>query len=134
MPKKILVVDDDSSLVFTMQQILEKNGYEVRTAADTAQAQQVLDQGFQPDGMILDVLMHGKAEGIIFARQLRKDPAHKNIPILMLTCMSDVTGYRPIKDDPRDPVFLPVEMYLEKPVAPAKLLKKVEELLATATA
>lgn len=130
MSRKILLVDDDCALVGLMREVLEDNHYEVRTAACAAEAETVLNDGFQPDGMILDVLMNGKAEGLIFARQLRKSQQHKHIPILMLTCMSEATGFRPIKDDPRDEIFLPVDIYLEKPVPPAKLLKKLEELIA----
>jgi CheY-like chemotaxis protein len=129
MPRKILLIDDDPDMVLSVRLILENRGYEVHTAANAAEAEAVLARGIQPDGMILDIMMSGKGEGIIFARKVRKNAAYKHIPILMLTGMREATGYYPIKDDPRDPTFLPVDIYLEKPVLPDALLKKVEELL-----
>ena len=47
----------------------------------------------------------------------------------MLTGMRQATGFRPIQEDPRDPAFLPVEVFLEKPVLPEVLLKKLKEML-----
>lgn len=127
----ILLIDDDRDFVLSVKLILENNGYEVHTAANAAEAEAVLDKGVRPDGMILDVMMSGRGEGMIFARKIRKNAAYKDIPILMLTGMRNATGFGPIKDDPRDPVFLPVDIYLEKPVLPDTLLKKLEEMLAS---
>lgn len=129
MTHKILMIDDDPDFVSAVKLILENAGYEVHTAANAAEAEAVLDKGFRPDGMILDVMMSGKGEGIIFARRIRKNATHKHIPILMLTGMREATGFQPIKEDPRDPVFLPVDIYLEKPVKPEILLKKLEQML-----
>jgi CheY-like chemotaxis protein len=130
MGHKIIVIDDDVDFAAQVKLALEAKGYEVLTAASAAAAMSVLDGGFEPDGMILDVMMGGRAEGMIFARRLRKIERHRSIPILMLTGMREATGFGPIKDDPRDPVFLPVDLFLEKPVKQEQLLAKVEELLA----
>jgi CheY-like chemotaxis protein len=129
MTQTILMIDDDRDFVSAVKLILENAGYNVHTAANAAEAEAVLDQGIRPDGMILDVMMSGKGEGIIFARKIRKDSSRKDIPILMLTGMREATGFQPIKDDPRDPVFLPVDIYLEKPVRPEILLKKLAQML-----
>lgn len=131
MPQTILLIDDDRDFVSMVKLILENKGYKVHTAANAAAAEAVLERGVRPDGMILDILMGGKGEGFIFARKIRKNVAHRDIPILMLTGMREATGFRPIKDDPRDPVFLPVDVYLEKPVLPETLLNKLEEMLAS---
>ncbi|MBI5481781.1 MAG: response regulator transcription factor [Deltaproteobacteria bacterium] len=130
MARKILVIDDDPDLVAMIKLGLEAKGFEVATAASGKDAMAVLDGGFGPDGIVLDVMMAGRADGMIFARQLRKNAAHKHIPILMLTGMREATGFGPIKDDPRDPVFLPVDVFLEKPIKRDVLLAKIEELLA----
>jgi len=129
MAETILFVDDDRDFVAMVKLILESKGYKVHTAANAAGAEAVLNQGIRPDGMILDVMMSGKGEGIIFARKIRKNAATKDIPILMLTGMRQATGFRPIQEDPRDPAFLPVEVFLEKPVLPEVLLKKLKEML-----
>ena len=129
MAETILLIDDDRDFASMVKLILEDKGYKVYTAANATDAEAVLERGVRPDGMILDVMMAGKGEGFIFARKIRKNAAYKNIPILMLTGMRQATGFQPVKDDPRDPVFLPVDAYLEKPVLPETLLKKIEELL-----
>jgi CheY-like chemotaxis protein len=129
MAETILFVDDDRDFVAMVKLILESKGYKVHTAANAAEAEDVLDKGIRPDGMILDVMMSGKGEGFIFARKIRKNAAYKDIPILMLTGMRQATGFRPIQEDPRDPTFLPVDVYLEKPVLPEVLLTKLGEML-----
>jgi len=129
MAATILLVDDDRDFVSMVKLILENKGYLVHTAANATEAEAILEKGVQPDGMILDVMMSGKGEGFIFARKLRKNEAYKKIPILMLTGMRQSTGFSPIQDDPRDPTFLPVDVYLEKPVLPETLLSKLEEML-----
>jgi CheY-like chemotaxis protein len=129
MAAKILLIDDDRDFVSMVKLILENKGYIVHTARNAADAEGILDKGIRPDGMILDVMMGGKGEGLIFARKIRKNAAYKEIPILMLTGMRQVTGFQHIQDDPRDPVFLPVDVYLEKPVLPEVLLQKLEEML-----
>ncbi len=129
MAETLLLIDDDRDFVSMVKLILESKGYKVHTAASAADAEAVLDKGLRPDGIILDVMMSGKGEGFIFARKMRKNEAYKAVPILMLTGMRQATGFQPIKEDPRDPVFLPVDIYLEKPVLPETLLNKIEEML-----
>jgi|MudIll2142460700_1097286.scaffolds.fasta_scaffold586914_2 CheY-like chemotaxis protein len=129
MTQTILMIDDDRDFVSAVQLILENAGYKVHTAANAGEAEAALDKGVRPDGMILDVMMSGRGEGIIFARKIRKNASYKDIPILMLTGMREATGFQPIKDDPRDSVFLPVDIYLEKPVRPEVLLAKLEQML-----
>ncbi|MBI4703048.1 MAG: response regulator [Deltaproteobacteria bacterium] len=130
MASRILIVDDDADFVAMTKLALEAAGYEVGAAVSGDDAMTVLDGGFKADGMILDVMMAGRADGMIAARKLRKHPTYKSIPILMLTGMRQATGFAPIKDDPRDPVFLPVDVFLEKPVTREKLVAAVQDLLA----
>jgi CheY-like chemotaxis protein len=129
MARKVLVIDDDADLVAMIKMALEGHGFEVAAATSGEAALQVLDGGFRADGLVLDVMMAGRADGIIFARKLRKNDKYKSIPILMLTGMREATGYGPLKDDPRDPVFLPVDVFLEKPIKQADLVARMDEML-----
>jgi len=130
MGKRLLLIDDDADLVATIKTVLEAKGYEVATADSGESALKVLEAGPQPDAMVLDVMMAGRGDGLIFARRVRKLDAFKAIPIVMLTGMRAATGFGPIQDDPRDPVFLPVDVFLEKPVKPNVLLANIEAVLA----
>jgi len=124
---KILLVDDDIDFVFIQKAFLEKEGFQVVTAGDKF-------AGFErakaekPDLAILDVMMTTDQEGFEMAREMRKDPLLKDIPIIMLTSVDSVTGLN-LKEMANDPKWLPVDSYLEKPVQPQKLLDEIKRLL-----
>jgi CheY-like chemotaxis protein len=63
------------------------------------------------------------------SRELKKDPQFKDMPILILTAVKTRTGIN-FKSTAGDPVWLPVDGYLDKPVEPEKLLTKVKTLLS----
>ncbi|HNQ59515.1 MAG TPA: response regulator [Bacteroidales bacterium] len=124
---KILLVDDDIDFVFIQKAFLEKEGFQVITAGDKF-------AGFEraraekPDLAILDVMMTTDQEGFEMAREMRKDPQLKDIPIIMLTSVDSVMGLN-LKEMANDPKWLPVDSYLEKPVQPQKLLDEIKRLL-----
>jgi len=82
----------------------------------------------KPDLAILDVMMTTDQEGFEMAREMRKDPQLKDIPIIMLTSVDSVMGLN-LKEMANDPKWLPVDSYLEKPVQPQKLLDEIKRLL-----
>ncbi|MDI6727003.1 MAG: response regulator, partial [Smithellaceae bacterium] len=79
-----------------------------------------------PDLIVLDVMMTTHSEGFDVSRELRKVPATKNTPIIMLTSVNTTV---PFKFEP-DATYLPVNIFLEKPVSPADLLLQIEAILA----
>ena len=124
----ILLVDDDPDFVEITTAILETKQYHVRSAGDP-------DEGFAklgeeiPDLLILDVMMGRGAGGFVMARKIRKDSRYDKMPILMLTSMTEQTGF----DIPGQRIsekFLPVDDYIEKGLKPHELLEKVEQQLA----
>lgn len=125
--KKVLIIDDDTDFVEATKVVLEVK-YQVIVAYNGEEGRQKLKEE-KPDLIILDMIMGRKGEGFIFSREMRKNPEFSHIPILMLTGMREQTGFFPIQDDPRHPKFLPVDEFIEKPIEPQDLLKKVEELL-----
>ncbi len=131
--QKILIIDDDPDIVEAMRMPLEANDYEVISAScGTDGLQLAKDQ--TPDLIILDVMMETDTEGFHVAYELRSEgpdsdyKACREIPILMITAISQKKGmnFSPEKDD----TFLLVDGFIEKPVQPGDLLKKVAELLA----
>jgi CheY-like chemotaxis protein len=128
---RILLVDDDPDFVEITKAILETKQYQVQSAGDP-------DEGFArleeevPDLLILDVMMGRGAGGFVMARKIRKDPRFDQMPILMLTSMTEQTGF----DIPGQRIsekFLPVDDYVEKGLKPHDLLNKVEQQLAKKT-
>ena len=119
---KVLIVDDDPDIVEAGKLILEKEGYEVRSAANREDGMTAIE-GFQPDLVILDVMMEQPDDGIAMAQKLRRDGFAK--PILMLTSVGKASGLRIGQDDD----LVPVDDFQEKPIEPQKLVKKVGDLL-----
>jgi len=125
--KLVLVIDDDADLVASTQVVLEASNFIVDSAANPEEGRMKIKQN-PPALIILDIMMEGKGAGIIFARQLRRDPQTAKIPILMLTGMTEQTGFS-FPGNKTDPRWLPVDEYVEKPVDPAILVQKVKNLL-----
>jgi DNA-binding response OmpR family regulator len=119
---KILVVDDDPDVVEACKLFLGREHHQVEFACSRPEGMKAL-AAFQPDLLILDVIMEQPDDGIAMARELRRQGFAA--PILMLTSMSRVAGMSFGKDND----LLPVDAFLEKPVDPPTLLKKVGELL-----
>jgi len=126
--EKILIVDDDVDLTKALQVILESEHYTVITAADRTEGMEKIRTD-KPDLVILDVMMSTWQDGFEMSRELKKDPQYKNIPILILTAVKDRTGIG-FKSTAGDPVWLPVDGFLDKPVEPQFLLAEVEKLIS----
>lgn len=84
--KKILVVDDESSLVQLCQIVLENAGFEVRGAYSGKQALNLLKDEM-PDLILLDVMMPGM-NGIELCREIRNKRKGKRVHIVMYTADS----------------------------------------------
>ena len=124
----ILLVDDDPDFVEITTAILETKQYQVRSAGDPDEGFTKLEEEI-PDLLILDVMMGRGAGGFVMARKIRKDSRFDQVPILMLTSMTEQTGF----DIPGQRIsekFLPVDDYVEKGLKPHELLQKVEQQLA----
>jgi len=117
--KKVLIADDEQDILDILQFNLVAEGYTVETANNGAVAIEKAKL-FQPDLIILDVMMPGKT-GIEVCSVLRLLPAFKSTLIIFLTAMSDdsaeVKGLEIGADD-----------YLKKPIRPKVLMSKVNSL------
>ncbi len=125
--QKILVVDDDADLCDSLKVVLEQAGYDTQTATSRAEGMEKI-RTQQPDLIILDVMMETWQDGFEMSRDLKRDPRLKDTPILMLTSIEEITGVE-LKSSVGDPVWLPVDRFLDKPVAPDTLLVEVRKLL-----
>lgn len=118
---KILIVDDDYSLLDQIRQILTGQRYIVETASDGEEALDRLSE--TPfDAIILDVMMP-KIDGLTVLEQARK--AGIDTPVIMLTAKGDV-------DDRVKGLNLGADDYLAKPFSLDELLARVRALLRRA--
>ena len=122
---KILLVDDDPDFVSATKIVLETK-YEVVVASEGEEGIKKAREE-NPDLIILDVIMPVK-DGFSAAEQLKKDPQLSEIPIIMLTSYSQQKGNTNIPVSKG--MTLEAEDYVDKPVKPEELLKRVEALLS----
>jgi CheY-like chemotaxis protein len=123
---KILVVDDDPEFIEVTRMILESNGYEVASASDGKQSLEAMRQD-KPDLVILDVMMSSVLDGLSVCHEMRAEPDLKDIPVIMVS--SIISGPH-ASLFPTDE-YIPIDVWISKPMDPDDLLKKVRKLLGT---
>lgn len=115
--KKVLIVDDEPSIVTLLTFNLEKEGYQVTSASDGLEGYELaLTQPF--DFLILDVMLPN-LDGIEITRKLRQEKIET--PILVLTA----------KDDPIDRILgleIGADDYLTKPFSPREVLARMKAI------
>ena len=125
---KILLIDDDIDFVEATKIVLESKPYEVVVAYEGEEGLRKAREE-KPDLVILDVIMPVK-DGFTAAEQLKKDPQLNKIPILMLTAFAEKGGETSIATSRG--LTLEAEDYIDKPVSPEELLRRVEKHLKQA--
>jgi len=120
MAKRILIVEDDPSLLRAVSYILEKEGYEVLTAMNGLEGL-TKAKGENPDLLILDVMLPG-IDGFEVCHRLRAESQTAQLPILMLSAKGQAA-------DRSTGLQVGANEYLTKPVERLVLLGKVEDLL-----
>lgn len=118
---KILIVEDDKELSLLFQKVLEKSGYQVKSASDGAQALEVLDREYI-DLIISDIMMP-VMDGYELVSELRS--AGYQIPVLMITAKSSF-------DDMRQGFLSGSDDYMVKPVNVNEMVLRVGALLRRA--
>jgi len=118
--KQILIVEDEKPIRDMIAFGLKRAGYEVREAEDCQAARiQVTDQA--PDLVLVDWMLPDMS-GLELTRLLKKDPATKDLPVIMLTARAEeedkVRGLEGGADD-----------YITKPFAPRELLARIKAVL-----
>jgi len=117
---RVLIVEDESSIAELIAVNLRHNGFEPIWSEDGESAQREID-ALLPDLILLDWMLPGQS-GLVLARQWRKDPRTKAIPILMLTARGDepdkVAGLDAGADD-----------YITKPFSTQEMLARIRAVL-----
>lgn len=120
MKKRILIVDDEPSILETIKFHLEMNDYDILSATDGMEALK-LARSKGPDLILLD-LMLPLMDGYKVCKMLKMDRRYKDIPVIMLTAkagsVDEVEGYQSGAD-----------AYIKKPFDLEALSSVVEEML-----
>ena len=145
--KEILIVDDNEANVIFLSQIVEDIGHRFRVARDGTEANVAIKER-RPDLVLLDLMMPRKS-GITVFQEMKEDPDLKEIPIIIVTGASEVTGVdlqtgeevpkKTYEDDVarRFGAVLHEKMkgltpdgFIEKPIDPKLLSEKIHKLLS----
>src|SRR6185437_5894356 len=116
----ILVVEDEPAIVELLRVNLVDAGYDVREAPDAETAQRSINEAL-PELVLLDCMLPGQS-GLTLARQLRRDPRTRALPIIMLTARAEeadkIAGLEAWVDD-----------YVTKPFSPRELKARIKAVL-----
>jgi two-component system phosphate regulon response regulator PhoB len=145
--RQVLIVEDQEEAVLFVSQILLDNDYDYQVARNGVDALAAMRQN-RPDLVLLDVMMPRKS-GINVFREMKNDPDLKDIPIVVVTGASQVTGVdlhtgkEAPKQDEGDVVArqfgsvlgekirdLTPDGLIEKPINPTLLIKEIQGLLS----
>jgi CheY-like chemotaxis protein len=122
----VIVIDDDPDVLEATRTILEDAGYNVATAQTGEEGLARIRRGGIA-AIILDVMMARETEGFRIAQDLRADAATARIPLVLMTAISQKTGFEFSPETDED--YMPVDAYLEKPVDPKRLVETIREVL-----
>lgn len=123
--KRILVVDDRSEVRELLEKTLAKGRYET-LCAENGQDALSMARELQPDLILMDIMMPGSLNGNETTRILKSDPATKYLKVVMLTG----------KEEPQtmdEALAAGADGFFSKPFSPLELLRKIEELLGSAS-
>ena len=117
---KILIVDDVMSNLMLLKVLLTSEKFGILTASNGRQAIE-MTQNEKPDLLLLDVMMP-EVDGFTVAQRIRKNNSTKNIPIIMLTALSQL-------NDKVNGFNIGVDDYLVKPFEMEELQVRIRALL-----
>ena len=120
MNHRILLVDDEPDILEFIRYNLQKEGYEIRTAQDGAEALRVASE-FRPHLILLDRMMP-VMDGVETCRALREDPALKHTHVVFLSALGE-------EDDQLSGFDAGADDYLSKPIPMKLLVSRVQAIL-----
>jgi CheY-like chemotaxis protein len=131
--KKVLIVDDEHSIVIYLTTVLEDGGYATCSASDGQEGLSVARRE-KPDLVCLDIMMP-KRSGVSLYEEIKRDPDLRSTPVMF------ISAYNRIRDL-RDPVafrkMIPdaaipqPELCMEKPIAVPDFLAAISKLTGEA--
>ncbi len=123
-PKTVLIIDDDADYVAAIVALLESAGYRTISASNGRDGVEEA-KVHRPDVILLDVIMTERTEGLFTLQELRRIPDLSEIPVMVI---SSIYADQPIFRVSPEAGWLPADVFLPKPVDPARLLEEVRRL------
>ena len=123
---KIVIVDDNTDFLFTMETFLQRNGFEVLTAEDGQKGLELI-QKERPDLILLDIMMETLFSGFEVCKQVRSNDELKDIPIIGVSAIGEELDID-YRQWPDYDYFSP-DTFLDKPVDKQRLLQVIPEVI-----
>ncbi|HUU85567.1 MAG TPA: response regulator [Phycisphaerae bacterium] len=123
---RILLIDDDPDMHDAVKMILEPLGHRV-TCCSTGPAGLEALRSDPPDLLLLDIMLSSPSEGFYLAAEMKKHPALKDIPIVMISAIGQTMGTAFAKELGSD--YVEADLFLEKPLEAGKLREAVGRFL-----
>ena len=120
MPKEILIVDDEPSIVVPIQFLMEQQGYSVLVAENGEDALDLIYK-YKPDLILLDIMLP-RIDGYEVCEIVRLNPEYRDIKIIFLTAKGREVEIA-------KGLSLGADAYITKPFSNTELVAKVQELL-----
>jgi two-component system phosphate regulon response regulator PhoB len=117
---KVLVVEDEEAIREMLELALQQNGFSVESAGDVKEAEALLGD-IAPDIILLDWMLPG-VSGVDWARRLKREPLHCEIPIILLTA-------RGAEEDKVKGLDSGADDYVTKPFSPKELAARIRAVL-----
>jgi two-component system alkaline phosphatase synthesis response regulator PhoP len=122
----VLIVDDEPDFVTMLKQDLQGEGYAVEVAYNGVEAIQKVKQS-PPDIIVLDIMMPEK-DGFAVCSELKNDDRYADIPIILLTAVSDHVSSSQYSHS--QALDVEADDYLSKPASFEEILESIRSLLA----
>ncbi|MDY0268184.1 response regulator [Trichloromonas sp.] len=119
--KKILIVEDEESLLKLESILLISKGFEVKGAQNGRAALEAVAED-KPDLVLLDIMLP-EIDGFEVCRQLKSDPATRHIPVIMLTAKKS-------REDMVRGEKVGADWYITKPFKSAMVIETIQRFLA----
>jgi len=119
--KKILIVEDEESLLKLESILLTSKGYDVEGVADGLAALEAIKQS-QPDLVLLDIMLP-EIDGFEVCRRIKEDPETRNIPVIMLTAKKS-------REDMARGEQVGADWYITKPFKSAMVIETIQRFIA----
>jgi two-component system, OmpR family, alkaline phosphatase synthesis response regulator PhoP len=120
MSSKILIADDEQSIVVPLEFLMQQKGYQVTAAYNGEEAIEKIIS-FNPDLILLDIMLP-IIDGFEVCQMIRSNPNWKNIKIIFVSAMGREV-------DIAKGLALGADAYITKPFANAEIIQKVREVL-----
>lgn len=121
MAQKVLIVDDEPSILMSLEFLLRKNKFDVFIARNGSEALELVAAHI-PDVIVLDIMMPD-VDGYEVCRQVKENELTKHISIIFLSAKSK-------ESDIEKGLSLGASLYMTKPFSTRTLLAQIKELLS----